>query len=614
MDNDLTSFYPPKGNREMNAKSKKMTCVIYARQSSGKEEKSESVEQQILRCGMLAKSREISILGTFKDCNTSGRTYPVGAEQTAEADGVFQKWFAQQTSVKKYRDGLGDAIKLFPQTDYLIIDDITRLYRPCEGSYLGSYIYSLITEHKIKILLGNNGQLVDLANFGDRMSTNVLSSVNDSQLALQKQKSMDAKRAFVDSGIFLSTGRIFGIINKGNKVLEVDPAKAEVIKYIFEETAKYRPYQQIINECQEKFGDQFFNGNFYMTNFRHMARQPLYCGYMYNSSHELIRNKQMEGQEIITYDLWKKVQEIMAEKRKSPHRNRFRVLPFSKLLICGNCGAKLVSGYDKGQTYYYCNQGANTRHDPKCAESRIAIGINRPECKEYTGLAEAISPLLLLAQYHMLQRNSLRANDEKKIGTYQAEYDAIVDKERKTYEMVGEAIISFTEFKRLCEKDNEKKKKIQIRIADIVEYTRGEKAEQRRTKAFFCSFEKLISADIEQEVYESLLRETVSCIEVFYEHIIIKTKNDGTFRLNRYVTSGNRRHFPKFTWKRIGSKGTNEEDNIKKCKYEVTYHYNNSEGKTIIVDFSVLKMYSKGTMDATTAGEKGRTDDTAALK
>lgn len=596
----------------MSAKSKKTTCVIYARQSSGKEEKSESVEQQILRCAMLAKSRGISILGTFKDCNTSGRTYPVGAEQSAEADVVFKRWFAQQTSVKKYREGLGDAIKLFPQIDYLVIDDITRLYRPCEGTYLGSYIYSLITDHKIKILLGNNGQLVDLTNFGDRISTNVLSSVNDSQLALQKQKSMDAKRAFVDSGIFLSTGRIFGLINKGNKVLEVDPAKAEVIKYIFEETAKYRPYQQIINECQDKFADQFFNGNFYMTNFRNIAKQPLYCGYMYNSAHEIIRNKQMEGQEIITYDLWKKVQEIMAEKRKSPHRNRFRVLPFSKLLICGNCGAKLVSGCDKGQIYYYCNQGANIRHDPKCSASRIAMHINNSERKEYTGLAAAISPLLLLAQYHMLQKNSLRANDEKQIGVYQAEYDAIVEKEQKAYEMVGENIIAFAEFRKLCEKDNEKKKKIQIKIADIVEYTRGEKAEKRRTKAFFCSFEKLISSDIEQEVFEILLRETVSHIEVFYDYIIIKTKDYGQFRLNRYVTSGNKRHFPKFTWKRIGSTGTDEEDNIKKCKYEVTYHYNNSEGETIIVDFSVLKMYSKGTMAGTTGEDKVETDETKA--
>ena len=58
-----------------------MKGIIYARQSSGKEEKSESIEAQIQNCRRLAETQNIDVVGVFSDANVSGKTYPKGGEE-----------------------------------------------------------------------------------------------------------------------------------------------------------------------------------------------------------------------------------------------------------------------------------------------------------------------------------------------------------------------------------------------------------------------------------------------------------------------------------------------------------------------------------------------------
>jgi len=564
--------------------------VIYARQSSGKEENSASVAQQFSNCRELAKAKKLEIIGEFQDCNTSGRTYPVGAEATAEADCAYQRWFAQQRSNKKYRDGLGSALALLGSTDYLLMDDITRLCRPIEGSYLDNYLYTKITGNQVKLLLVRGG-VIDLSSFSDRMSTNVLSCVNDNQLLIQKQKSMNAKRALVDDGYALNVVRTFGLIYKGNKEIAVDQERAEVIRYVYDEIEKMRPYQQIMRECQQKYGHLFKSGKFYETNLRHIAQQPLYCGYMRNSSGEIIRNRQMEGQEIISYEQWKSVQEIMSCKRADNYRTRFRTLPFSRLLCCGNCGAKLVSGCDRGQVFYHCAHGVNTRRDPACSESRIAITVNNDANKSYTGLAKAMAPMLLLAQYQMLRKKDTRAADKKKLEQHQVKLDRMTETEQRMIEAVDEGYTNFEDMKKLLAKHASAKRELREKINDIIESEKNAEISRKRSEAYFCSFEKLISDDIDPQLYEQLLRMTIDRIEVFADKINIVTKDFGDFPLARYLTTGGKRHFPKFSWKRI-PKDASAPDDLRKCCYEVTYHYNDQPEKKLIVDFSVLRLYS----------------------
>ena len=568
----------------------KKKCVIYARQSSGKEENSASVAQQLDNCRELAKTKNFEVIGEFQDCNTSGRTYPSGAEATAEADCAYQHWFAQQCSNKKFRDGLGGVLPLLGTVDYLVMDDITRLCRPIEGSYLDDYLYTRITKNGVKLFLVRGG-IIDLASFSDRISTNVLACVNDNQLLIQKQKSMNAKRALVDNGFALNVVRTFGLIYKGNKEIAVDNEKAEVIRYVYDEIEKMRPYQQIIRECQQKYGHMFKSGKFYESNLRHIAQQPLYCGYMRNSVGEIIKNRQLEGQEIISYDQWKHVQEIMNTKRKDNYRTRFRTLPFSRLLHCGNCNAKLVSGCDRGHIYYHCAHGVNSRHDPACSDSRIAITVNNEDSKNYTGLAKAIAPMLLLAQYQMLRKKDTKVADKKKLEQYHVKLDRMTETEQKMIEAVDEGYTNFEDMKKLLAKHSSVKKELREKINDIMESDKNDEVSRKRDAAYFCNFEKLIADDIDPQLYEQLLRMTIEKIEVSTDRINIVTKNFGEFSLARYLTTGGKRHFPKFSWKRI-AKDASAQEELRKCCYEVTYYYNNQPDKKLIVDFSVLKLYS----------------------
>ena len=80
-----------------------MKALIYARQSSGKDDVSESVEAQIQNCKRLAEKEKLEVIGIFRDLNTSGETYPAGSESVAALDTAYQKWVSVSRSRTIFR-------------------------------------------------------------------------------------------------------------------------------------------------------------------------------------------------------------------------------------------------------------------------------------------------------------------------------------------------------------------------------------------------------------------------------------------------------------------------------------------------------------------------------
>lgn len=113
-----------------------MKALIYARQSSGKDDFSESVEAQIANCKKLAAKEKLEIIGVYKDLNTSGETYPAGAEEIARLDKAYMKWALSQSSKKDFRLGLYQVLQKLPEVDFVLVNELTRLYRPINGSFL----------------------------------------------------------------------------------------------------------------------------------------------------------------------------------------------------------------------------------------------------------------------------------------------------------------------------------------------------------------------------------------------------------------------------------------------------------------------------------------------
>ena len=87
-----------------------MAVYIYARQSSGDDDKSISVDQQIENCKRLAAENRLNVNEVYQDLNTSGRLYWAGGEYLAQKDVVYQDWVKETKKKNKYRIGLG---KLF---------------------------------------------------------------------------------------------------------------------------------------------------------------------------------------------------------------------------------------------------------------------------------------------------------------------------------------------------------------------------------------------------------------------------------------------------------------------------------------------------------------------
>ena len=183
----------------------KQRAVIYARQSSGSDDYSESVEVQISNCRQLAGQRNIEIVEVLSDLNISGKTYPAGWEALATADRAFQSWASGNSSGRLFRNGFGRVIRLLDQINCIIVDDITRLYRPLSRSYLENAVNQTLIEHNVKIIQVKGGTL-DLALFDQQLITMLKNQINDEQIAKQRQRSIEVFNKVRNSGVMSRCG------------------------------------------------------------------------------------------------------------------------------------------------------------------------------------------------------------------------------------------------------------------------------------------------------------------------------------------------------------------------------------------------------------------------
>ena len=147
-----------------------MKALIYARQSSGKDDFSESVEAQIANCKKLAAKEKLEVIGIYKDLNTSGETYPVGAEEIARLDKAYMNWSLTQSTKKDFRLGLSQVLLKLSEVDFVLVNELTRLYRPINGSFLEGHINQLLKENNVKVLQVQGGT-IDLSKFDQQLIT-----------------------------------------------------------------------------------------------------------------------------------------------------------------------------------------------------------------------------------------------------------------------------------------------------------------------------------------------------------------------------------------------------------------------------------------------------------
>lgn len=354
-----------------------MKAVLYARQSSGDEELSESVEMQFAKCRELATKEGLEVIGEFSDLNTSGRTYPRGAEAIAELDGAYQQWYAQQTKAKKYRDGLGTALDTIAKEDAaLVIYDITRLFRPVTGSYLESYIAQRLANVQIFSTKGK----IDLGAFGDSLLTTITNRINDDQLKLQKEKSILEIRKMRNNGRYYGTA-IWGYrYDKNTKTYIGVQEELEAVKEAFRLTLAKMPIAEICRRLDKyRIGKSHLND----WSLRVLLRHPEYCGMTRNTSGDLIPlQKGLFTVTPISKSDWYRVQNLLGDKTARQSKPKKYEYAFNGLVKCGYCGKSLlmaVSPNNRGDglvTSYKCVGGQGRQND--CRFARIKYSIKDP--------------------------------------------------------------------------------------------------------------------------------------------------------------------------------------------------------------------------------------------
>ena len=251
-------------------------AIIYARQSSGKDDYSESVERQKENCIALAKKENLEVIGIFSDLNTSGKTYPEGAENIASLDNAFNAWFDQQTGSKKFRNGLGKALTMLAQADYLIVDESTRLYRPVTGSYLENYINNLLIANNVKIMQCKGGS-IDYTQFDQKVIQSLKNQLYDEQIAKGKIKSMQQLKARRDNGFFANGGgKAFGTsYDRNNGNITIQDEYVPVIQFVFNSIANYMPTMQVLKALNANYSSLVAKC-FYQSHIYNIASNPVY--------------------------------------------------------------------------------------------------------------------------------------------------------------------------------------------------------------------------------------------------------------------------------------------------------------------------------------------------
>ena len=569
-----------------------VNAIIYCRQSSGKEEDSESIILQEEVCRKYAKSHGMKVLAVFADANTPGRLYPTGAEELMEQDDALKAWLRTHSTDKRYRPGLGEVLAMASSAQVLLVMDTTRLYRPVQNSYLQSYVNRKLINAGIELVSIKEGR-IDFSNFSDSLVSSIQQQVNDNQIALGREKSKMAMAKIQDSGYYSTMPRMYGIRYVGGKdrSIELIPEQVEVIRFVYDRILKRTQYTDLLRELNDKYRDRINGKCFYDSSWRHIISNPFYCGYMYDTHGALIPARQMEGKAFITYEDWKRANEIVNTPRSVPRQRKNMLHPFSGLMYCGHCGSRMSVTEDGGKICYSCLQGVNARHEAECGKSRVNINLVR-QSEEFTGLRKAIAPLLLLALYKELE---LKSGSGRLLAKIEEKTIEIENADRKLNELselfAGGEIKCYAAYEAAYAKGHEARTRLNNELVRMQHELEEFGCTERKAKEYLELVDKVMNDKLEPYEFKDLLLRSVKKIVCFEDRLDIETIY-GNFTMMRYMKA-KYRNFPRFTYKVMPKSGKNKITNLRECLIKVTYVYEDDKNEELVVDLSVMKIYKK---------------------
>lgn len=356
-----------------------MKAVCYARQSGGDSDESLSVDTQIEKCCEVCAKNGWEVVGVFSDLNTSGRTYPTGAEEIAKNDSAYQEWYRSQTKAKKFRDGLGKALDA--EKDIIVLYDETRLMRPWADTFLESYIRQRLKGTRVFTV--KEGE-IRLDQFTGRLVNSITNSVEDNQLQTNKRKAKEALDRLKSQGERAHGREMYGYrYSKDLRMLVALPCLDEV-REAYRMLLAGDSHTAICRRLNASG-----NRRWSLKILRKTLALPVYAGLMWWQG-KLRRLKDGQISEpAVSEEDWYRARRLLEDGRRPSHQRRY-VYALSGLVRCGYCKSvmRIVRstafqgpGSPRGEDVhsYNCSSGAEddaTRLD--CSLARIRYSFREP--------------------------------------------------------------------------------------------------------------------------------------------------------------------------------------------------------------------------------------------
>jgi len=299
-----------------------MNAVIYARYSAGPNQTEQSIEGQVRECEAFAKRQDLTIIEMYIDRSISGKT-----DNRPE----FQRMIKE--SEKK-------------QFEAVIVYRLDRFSR---NRYDSAMYRAKLKKNGVKVLSA-------MENITDSPEGIILESLLEgmaeyysAELSLkirrgQKENALKCKATNGNTPL--------GYKLNNEKLYELDPVTAPIVKQIFEMYASGSMVKEITKELNSKGYRTAHNREFSKNSLARIFRNRKYIG-VYEAAGIVIENGIPA---IVSKELFESVQKRLKKNKLAPARRKSPVeYLLTTKLFCGKCGYTMAgeSGTGRSDKYYY---------------------------------------------------------------------------------------------------------------------------------------------------------------------------------------------------------------------------------------------------------------------
>ena len=321
------------------------------------------------------------------------------------------------------------------------------------------------------------------------------------------------------------------------KEVEVDPVGAQVVKYVYKSYIEGKSILSTIKELNEKF-----NYSITVRTFKTIIQRPLYCGYMFNKSGELVKAKQVEGKEIIDFQTWKLANEILNNRKTQKFQVKKYPNHYTSLVKCGKCGSTMTVIINEHGKYisFRCISHITKKKD----NCKISITANT-EYNKGLSLDDALEPILIISLLKKLN-NSSSSSVKEQFEQKQVQLNNLITQEQKFTELFFKGLLDSTVYETNLTSVKAQKSTLQQELIQL-----QQELQQDDTEHIRMLVNKIVGRSLSFEQYQELIPLTIKQIEVFEQEIKVKTFF-GDICIPRFKNRGIL-VLPNYSWKNTGT-------------------------------------------------------------